>query len=44
MCPITLPDPEAEWKAAVEKCAEIYGMGNFCALDVAEWIEANPWT
>jgi hypothetical protein len=41
MCPITLPDRESEWKAAIDECAAYYGEGNFCSFDVQEWIDGK---
>lgn len=38
MCPITLPDSEAEWMRAAEELAEA-GVGAFCALDIQDWID-----
>lgn len=41
MCPITLPDYEAQWLKAIDECIAHYGEGNVSALDVAEWIDAH---
>lgn len=39
MCPITIPDPVAEWTEAIEHLNETVGEGKFCSLDVVDWIE-----
>lgn len=39
MCPITIPDREAEWKQAIDELYAVRGGWNFGALDVQEWID-----
>lgn len=39
MCPITVPDREAEWKQAIDELYVLRGGWNFGALDVQEWID-----
>ncbi|QFG10235.1 hypothetical protein J4U00_gp002 [Mycobacterium phage DyoEdafos] len=41
MCPIVLPDRDAEWRTAIDECIAMYGEGNFCALDVQKWIDTK---